>query len=951
MRIVAGPFQPALEREFKATFARLRAADPLLPIAVVAASGRVVDRLRHLALEAVPSGFAAVRFFNLFSFARAIYDEGPRAGARLLLDERVPKRLLTAVHRRHFAGETYLGRAAGSPGPLLQAMLELKEANVDPDRALDALRQGELGDLEAPKLAELLSLHKRFSEELRRRKLHLRPDVVRLAADHAERSALVGSLKHVLYYGFYDLDQNQIDLLERVKRRTDVTVFFPHRPHPAWSFSKGLLETLGGDVERRDEPPPAPAMSRISASGARDEVWAAAKEVLRFTDAGVPLHEIAVVARTLEPYVDLVTSVFAEHRIPFTSSARRPLAHAPAVKAARLLFSLGDYDRADVMDLLRSPYFLSAGGDPGLWDAASRRMGIGRGAGEWRARLGAAAGKDWAHVADARTGGRKLALPREEVDLFWGAVRALLDAPPPPETGWAAFAAWAVDRLRRFLKPDERVQAAVESLAELEGLAFEEPVELLLEALRELSEPAGGEAGVQVLDAMAARGLSFRALVLLGMNERVFPRFIVEDAFFSDAFRSRVSHRLGNRMSRKLDGYQEERLLFQLLQGSAPELVFLHQRSDERGRLQIGSGFLPPLPERAVPRHPARRLAEAPFELLTPREASLRSRRGEELGRATGRDVTGLVRALGFLEAVESRGALTAYDGRVDARTYWSQVAGFGLSPTALEKLAECPFKFFAARMMDLEEQEAPEEEAQLDPIDIGHLYHEILEHFHTEGDLERQLKAAFARFEKSRSIRHPVLWEVERERIREVLKAAVDADDCSVFKPHAHELEIKAELPFPAGGRKTVMVRGFLDRLDLGKNGAFRVVDYKRRKSSKYAWIMETGVLKKGRYLQPPLYFLLAEQHLKKTDRKASRFSYYFLEDVVDGEKWELSLDGDFWENEELFRAQMVALLESIPKGDFAIRPGDGCGRCDYRTVCRKGHLPTRLRAEGAGT
>ena len=75
MRIVAGPFRPALERAFQETFARLRAADPLAPLAVVAPSGRVADHLKRLALDVLPQGFAGVRFYNLFSFARAIYHE------------------------------------------------------------------------------------------------------------------------------------------------------------------------------------------------------------------------------------------------------------------------------------------------------------------------------------------------------------------------------------------------------------------------------------------------------------------------------------------------------------------------------------------------------------------------------------------------------------------------------------------------------------------------------------------------------------------------------------------------------------------------------------------------------------------------------------------------------------------------------------------------------------
>src|SRR2546428_345409 len=110
MDLVTGPFRPALEQAFKETFARLRGREPLTGLAVVAPSKRVADRLKELALEAVPGGFAAVRFHTLFSFARAIYDEAcpPSAGFRLLLDPLVPRRLLGAILRRHFKDERYL---------------------------------------------------------------------------------------------------------------------------------------------------------------------------------------------------------------------------------------------------------------------------------------------------------------------------------------------------------------------------------------------------------------------------------------------------------------------------------------------------------------------------------------------------------------------------------------------------------------------------------------------------------------------------------------------------------------------------------------------------------------------------------------------------------------------------------------------------------------------------
>lgn len=490
------------------------------------------------------------------------------------------------------------------------------------------------------------------------------------------------------------------------------------------------------------------------------------------------------------------------------------------------------------------------------------------------------------------------------------------------------------------------MEGAIESLAALEGLAAEEPLETLLEALADLSEPAGSDAGVHVLDAMAARGLPFDALVVLGLNERVFPRYILEDAFVRDAVRSRLEHRLGCRMQRKLAGYDEERLLFALLLGSADEVTLVCQRSDDRGRLRVPSVFFGK-PAVQVPRRPAARLRAAPFELLTRREAALRTGQGVTAGRAFGWDVTPLSRAEAFLRAVEAPGPLTKHDGLVRSKEYWGAVAGLGLSPTALERLAECPFRYFAAQMLDLEELEEPEEEESLSNLEIGSLYHKALEkHYkHEAGDLEKALAETFASFEEQRSIRYPVLWDVEKERIGETLATFIASEDFSEFQPREFEKALRAELPMDVGGRKTVAFRGFIDRIDVAADGAFRVVDYKKSRG-KYGSTMETGIFKKG-WLQAPIYLLLAEKALRAPSPEKSTFFYYFIESLVAGEKWALSLDGTFFGRRAEFEARFRGLLEAIPRGEFPIRPGEHCRSCEFGTVCRKSHLPTRLRAE----
>jgi hypothetical protein len=224
MHLVTGPFRPALEAAFRETFASLRRDDPLAPIAVIA-SQRLSDRLKGSRSTPCPKGFAAVRFFNLFSFARTLYEESAAAGFTLLLDDLVPERLLRAILQRHFAEERYLSRALLAPSSLLGALHKLKAGGVDPGKALAALAEEELGYEDAPSSGNPVPL-----QALRGRAPPAeipRAVDVRLAAEHAPRSAILGGFKHVLYYGFYDLDQNQLDLLREVRRRVPAPSFSP----------------------------------------------------------------------------------------------------------------------------------------------------------------------------------------------------------------------------------------------------------------------------------------------------------------------------------------------------------------------------------------------------------------------------------------------------------------------------------------------------------------------------------------------------------------------------------------------------------------------------------------------------------------------------------------------------------------------------------------------------
>ena len=96
--------------------------------------------------------------------------------------------------------------------------------------------------------------------------------------------------------------------------------------------------------------------------------------------------------------------------------------------------------------------------------------------------------------------------------------------------------------------------------------AFADYCQKSLEAAADQSEKFEG-GGVFVGDVMSARGLSWPLVIVLGLVEKSFPRPVREDPLLADEERARISAEL----PRKLNGYDEERLLFSLATAAARE--------------------------------------------------------------------------------------------------------------------------------------------------------------------------------------------------------------------------------------------------------------------------------------------------------------------------------------------------------------------------------------------
>ena len=142
----------------------------------------------------------------------------------------------------------------------------------------------------------------------------------------------------------------------------------------------------------------------------------------------------------------------------------------------------------------------------------------------------------------------------------------------------------------------EQVIVSLRQLDRLDrSVTWKEWMTVFRTALERMPIPLPGQTtmGVQVMDVMAARGRPFRTLFVLGMNDHVFPRIVREDAFLRDRDRKVLAESLGYKIDEKLNGFDEEALLFALLQHSAREhLYLLYQRADKNGRPLIPSFFL-----------------------------------------------------------------------------------------------------------------------------------------------------------------------------------------------------------------------------------------------------------------------------------------------------------------------------------------------------------------------
>ena len=778
----------------------------------------------------------------------------------------------------------------------------------------------------------------------------------------------------------------------------------------------------------------------LTVSGARDEIEVVAKEIRAVVqERQVAFRDVGVVGRTMDGYTDLIPRIFHEQGVPFRSRLHRPLTQYPFPQTFLRLLRLrqSKLDRQTTFEVLHSPFLHwkvfcpeIRSPRPELWEQASRWLGIDKGMHEWE-RL-----DPYVEAGLVLTGRRRqgeTVIRGREIHNLRHVIRRLdqLLQEFPEEGSWDVFADRTVSLMDSAFAGGERhagaltpsafdewelgsesfriTQAVKECVTEIRSLAhtgetisYAEFLAALNRVMEERAVPIrpAMENGVWVGDAMAARGLSFRFLFVIGLTDHVFPRHVQEDAFLRDSVRRFLESDLGFKIEEKARGYDEEQLLFFLLVHAAREQITLvAQRSDEEGRATIPSWYLqeirrclPDLSPADVSRSMLQKSQTGTYAVesrRTPRERLIRNllqRRVPDQSTEEPHEWRRILqKGMETLHRRESDGRLNAYDGVTGHLTeYWEWLCGHGLSPTSLEHYVTCPFQYFARDVLALRAADDTETTEDVQPLEIGKLVHDIVNEWYARlseqewftrpdsSDLPHHIlmdvaESVFREFERTHRVGPALLWEMQRERLLEIFERILRQDLNEMdrtWTPVTFEQRLEGTMTVNAAGAATTFpITGQLDRVDWSPSTRrYRVIDYKytaRTTGLATEKSLARDVVR-GTRLQPILYMelagqgvppLLPDEHESDADPATCDGVWFYV--VAPGA---LGEDEGFVPvpfssaTRDRLKPQlektMTTIVEGIRRGKFFLVRGEQCTWCEVRSVCHRHHQESARRA-----
>lgn len=799
---------------------------------------------------------------------------------------------------------------------------DLLPEGIGPDGLAEALQDVAADDFAVRRNAWVVGTYRAYLTELEamhRVDPRSIPALLATAIEEGALPAAVGHADRLHVYGMlYDI-RSRRKFVRALMGQPDVDVVVYTLAESETESVPGPWDALQVPVEQVEATAAPTPHVQPAPDATTEAAWVAAQIKQILVAGACEPHEVAVLARSGREDTHGVATALAAAGIPVSVRARSALSEVSALKAFLGLFAGAGQDWAHrpLRACVVSPYF-----DMGLrsrtLDHLARRARI-HGLAAWRESVeGVRARAEKDEKTLYRTGlfpdhleTDVQALSTLEADLAWLSearserawvertlawlregpfhFRARLCKPVGEDWDIVRFDQRGVLQLERLLREwlDLADDGGAITVVEWHRLLHR----LLAGSELTLSTPM--DKGVQVLEAQDATLTPFRHTYVIHANHGEFPREARGGGVFSEEARAKLAAG-GLPITHRSDEARRERTLWRGIT-SAPDVTVLYHTTSYQGTPLLSSLMVPEhdesteLPRTRLARWPAVTPAQSRHQAArdlahdSDSNASVSTDQADRL-RHTVLVAYGEAQRPGTDSVPDDHPGLRANPwngGLSDSMVLEYLAEHFGASrvwsASQLEAYGGCPFTYFVARVLKIDEAGQAEEETTA--LTFGSVAHEILEKFYSQvkgalppaldGPTTAILTAVTHTVLEEREssddwLGDPVLWRNTRAQIEQVVHEYVAWELEHMEKKCERPIEL--ELAFGLDGKdvveisgpdrsgtiRTLQLRGRIDRIDVKERRGeptHLVLDYKS------GWIPAPKSYQDGSLLQVPLY------------------------------------------------------------------------------------------------
>jgi len=490
---------------------------------------------------------------------------------------------------------------------------------------------------------------------------------------------------------------------------------------------------------------------------------------------------------------------------------------------------------------------------------------------------------------------------------------------------------------------------------------------------------------VLVTTATDARGLPHKHVYILGMAEGVFPAEVAEDPLYLDTERKRLQAD-GILLETQAERIDDQGLFYELI--SLPrETLTLSRPTVQDGKVWIESHLWRAVrtvfPDLTIETmavgdvvHPERSASHDELLLAV----------ANQLNHDDASEVDYALRVQNWLKldsVLKDKWAQILHGRMVDSRRLsaepFDNYSGYLLHPDLQNEVADllgsdrvwsasqlkdygmCGFRYYAKRLLKLEEVGEPEE--GYDILQLGLINHSILELTYTEirdtklAIMPENLEVAldilndhaqhvFESAPREFKFRASAVWEQEKAVLLQRLETLVQLDfssDSPLTKFGSDRFVYQLERAFKnveiplADDLEPLKVRGFIDRIDRVNGNQLVVLDYKTGSTP-----IKTEEMSQGRNFQMMTYILALQYILEQMDTNLELAGgmFWHLRNLKASGKFDVKNDDDKQAIENA-RQHIADNLRDGRAGKFSVHARhleDGkCFRyCEYSHLCR---------------